>query len=78
MWKLKADYVRKSLDNRCPMCQSEEDIIEHVLQCKKGDTKFNFNDDRGKEWREIVEIYKKNKDNRTIDNIGEEQNMLEG
>ena len=27
----------------------------------RGNKKFNLNDERGKEWREIVEIYRKNK-----------------
>ena len=33
--------------------------------------------EREKEWGEIVEIYRKNKENGSIDNIGEEQNTLE-
>ena len=59
------------------MCQSEEDTTEHALECNKGDKKFNFNDETGKEWAEIVEIYRRNNKNRSIDNIGEEQNLLE-
>ena len=59
------------------MCQSEENITEHVLECNKGDNKFNLNDERGKERREIVEIYRKNKKNRSTDNIQEERNILE-
>ena len=59
------------------MCQSEENITEHVLECNKGDKKFNFNDERGKERGEIVEIYRKNKKNRSTDNIQEERNILE-
>ena len=77
IWELKVNYRRKGLDNRRPMCQSEEDTTEHVLKFNKGDKKFNLNDERGKEWSEIVEIYKKNKKNRPIDNIQEEQNVLE-
>ena len=70
MWELKANYGRKGLDNRYPMCQSEED------------KKFNLNDERRKEWGEIcrnlwVEIYRKNNKNRSIDNIQEEQNIVE-
>ena len=53
MWKLKPSYGKKSLDNRCPMCQSEVDTTEHVLECNKRDKKFNLNDERGKEWGEI-------------------------
>ena len=37
MWELKANYERKGLDNRCPMCQSKEDTTKHVLECNKGD-----------------------------------------
>ena len=51
LYQLKANYGRKSLGNRCPMCQSEEvhvEHAEHVLKCHKGDKKFNFNDKRGK------------------------------
>ena len=43
----------------------------------KRDKKVNLNDRRGKEWGEIVEIYRKNKKNISIDNIKEEQNILE-
>ena len=43
----------------------------------KRDKKVNLNDRRGKEWEEIVEIYRKNKKNISIDNIKEEQNILE-
>ena len=64
MWEVKANYGRKDLDSRCPMYQSEEDTTEHVLECNKGDKKFNMNDERGKEWGEIIEIYRKNNINR--------------
>ena len=37
MWKLRATYGTKGLDGRCPMCQSEEDTTEHILECNKGD-----------------------------------------
>ena len=77
MWEVKANYRRKSLDSRCPMCQSELATTEHVLKCNKGNKKFNLNDERGKELGEIVKIYRKNKKNRSIDNIGEEQNIFE-
>ena len=36
-----------------------------------------MNDQRGKEWGEILGIYRKNKKNRPTDNIGEEQSVLE-
>ena len=36
------------LYSRCPLCQSEEDTTEHVLECNKGDRKSNLNDERGK------------------------------
>ena len=44
------------------MCQSEVDTTEHVLECKKGDKKFNLNDERGKEWGDNVKTYRKNKE----------------
>ena len=31
----------------------------------KGDKKFNFNDERGKKWGEIVETYRKSRENRS-------------
>ena len=58
MSELKANYRRKGFENRCPMCQSEDDTTKHVLECNKGDKKFNLNDEREKEWAEIVEIYR--------------------
>ena len=69
MWEFKVNYGKKGLDNRCPMCQSEVHTTKHVLECNKGDKKFNLNDERGEEWGEIVEIYRKNKKNRSIDKI---------
>ena len=75
--ELKANYGRKGLGNRCPMCQSEEDTTEHALECNKEYKNFNLNDEKGKELGEIVEIYRKNKKKRLIDNKQEEQNMLE-
>ena len=77
MWELKANYGRKGLDNRCSVCQSEDDTTEHVLECNKGDKKLNLNDERGKEQKEIKEIYRKNNKSRSVDNIQEEQNILE-
>ena len=72
MWKeLKANYGKKVQGGRCQMCQSEEDTTEHVLECN------NLNDQRGKEWGEIVKIYRKNMENRSTDNIGEKQNTVE-
>ena len=41
MWELKANYGRKGLINRCPICQSEDDTIEHVLECNKRNNKCN-------------------------------------
>ena len=38
---------------------------EHVLDCNKEDQKFNLKDERGKDWEKIVEIYRKNKQNRS-------------
>ena len=66
---MKANYGRKGFHTRFPMRQSEEDTTEHVLECNKGDKKFNLNANRGKGWGEIVEIYRKNKKDRSIDNI---------
>ena len=58
--EVKANYGRKGLYSRCSMGQSEEDVTEPVLQCNKGDKKFNLSDERGKEWGEEVEVYRKN------------------
>ena len=65
-------HGRKDLDNRWipdVSSQSEEDTTEHILGYNKGDKKFNLNDEREKEWGKIVEVYRKNKKNRSIDNI---------
>ena len=64
------------MDSRCPMCQLEKYTTEYVLEYNKEDTKINFNDERGKEWGEIVETYRKNRENRSINNIRGEQNTL--
>ena len=76
MWEFKANYGRKGLGNRSPMFHQKR-IPQNMSWNKKGDKKFNLNDQRGKEWEEIVEIYRISKENRSIDNIGEKQNMLE-
>ena len=57
------------------MCQSQGDTTEHVLECNKGDNSFKLNDERGKEQEKLVESYRKNKEKRSIDNIGEEQKI---
>ena len=40
VWELKANCGKKGFDNRCPMCRSEVDTTEHVLEYNKGDKKF--------------------------------------
>ena len=40
---LGSNNKKKVLDNWCPMCQSDEDITEHVLKYNKGDKRLNFN-----------------------------------
>ena len=57
--ELKANYGRKGLGNRCPMHQSVQDTTLNFLECNKRDNKFNFNDERGKEWGETVKMYRK-------------------
>ena len=64
-------------EQQMPNVSIRRDTTEHALEYNKGDQKFDFNDERGKEWGEIVKIYRKNNKNRSIDNIGEEQNLLE-
>ena len=71
MWELKANHGKKVQGSRCQMGQSEEDTTENVLECN------NLNDQRGKEWGEIVKIYRKNMENRSTDSIGEKQNTVE-
>ena len=63
--------IKDIIKIRLHICGS---TTEHVLECNKckrnkGDKKFNLNDERGREWGEIVEIYRKNKKNRSKDNI---------
>ena len=91
MWGLKDSYWRKGLANRCPMCQHSLPKVFLVGQglnqrrtlhnkswnITKETLKLTLNDQRGKEWGEILGIYRKNKKNRPTDNIGEEQSVLE-
>ena len=42
---LKANYGRKVLDSRCPMCHSEKDTTEYVVEYNKEDKKTIFNDE---------------------------------
>ena len=71
---VEASYGRKVLCNRYPMYQSKEETTSHVLE---GDKKFSLNDESGKEWGKVVDIYSKNEENRSIDNISQEQNNTE-
>ena len=52
MWEFKTNYRIKFLDYRCPMCQSDEDATEHVLECNKRGREFNLNDEREKGGRD--------------------------
>ena len=70
---VKAKCGQKSLDNRCAVCQSEEDTTEHVLKCNKGYKKFDLNDEGGREWGGGEQIYRKKKENRSINNIEEDK-----
>ena len=58
MWEVKANYERKGLDNRFPMCQLEEDTTEHVLEFNKGDKKFKLNEEREKMGRDSRNLQK--------------------
>ena len=71
---VEASYGGKGLYNRSPMCQSKEETTSHVLE---GDKKFSLNDKSGKEWGKVVDIYRKNEENGSIDNISQEQNNTE-
>ena len=66
MWELKANCSGKGLEYRCPRCSSEEEYYRTCLIMQKRRKKFNFNDKRGKEWK-IVEIYRNNKENRSVE-----------
>ena len=64
--KEKANYGRNGRlclpVQQMPMCQSEEDTTEHVLECNKGDKKSNLNDERGKNvkrWQKFIERTRK-------------------
>ena len=42
---LKANYGRKVLDSRCPVCHLEKDTTEYVVEYNKEDKKTIFNDE---------------------------------
>lgn len=62
--ELKGNYGRGSMP-----------IVSVTRKWNKGDKKFNLNNEKGREWEGIIEIYRKNKNNRSWDNIGDEKNV---
>ena len=66
MWQVSYNYKRDNTDTKCPLCKKSEDTTEHVLECQK-DEKFKLSKENSKgEWREITEIYRKNKEKREL------------
>ena len=64
MWQVNCNYKRDNTDTKCPLCKKSEDNTEHVLECGKA-KKFALTKENSKgEWKEITEIYRKNKKKR--------------
>ena len=61
MWEVGRNYGKVDQESQCPICKSEEDTTEHVLQCNGNGKEFNLKDERGKKWTEIVDIHRKQK-----------------
>ena len=78
IWELKANYGRKVWTINA-QCVYQKRILQNVwMEQRRQEIQFErWNNERGKEWREIVDIYRKNKENRLIDNVGEKQNIIE-
>ena len=71
MCALKVNYGRKGLRNRCPMCQSEKDTTENVLECNKGDRRsLIWRIREGKKEQRFSKFIERRK---KIDNRGEEK-----
>ena len=66
----KVSLVGQGLNQRRTLHNKSWNVTKETL-------KLTLNDQRGKEWGEILGIYRKNKKNRPTDNIGEEQSVLE-
>ena len=63
MWDWKKNYKKEEEQPLSPLCEIEEDTIEHVLRCER-DTyrkKRNIKNNTEEEWEEIVQIYRENK-----------------
>ena len=56
-WKLTTKGKAWAIDSQCV----RRGDYRTCLGINKGDKKFKLNEKRGKEWGEIVEIYRKNK-----------------
>ena len=66
MWQVNCNYKRDNTDTKCPLCQKSEDTTEHVLECEKA-KKFTLSKENSKEeWKEITEVFRKNKKKREL------------
>ena len=64
MWEVGRNYGKEEQEGNCPICKKGEDTTEHVLECDGNEKELNLKDERGKKWTDIVEIYRRNKEQR--------------
>ena len=55
----------------------EQNTTERVMECNKGDKKFNLKDESGREQRERIRIFRKKQGKQINRYIREEQNSVE-
>ena len=66
MWQVSCSFKRGNTNIKCPLCKKSKDTTKNVLECEK-DKKFTFSKENSEgEWKEITEIYRKNKKKREL------------
>ena len=61
IWDFKKNYEKEE-EQLCPLCEIEEDTIEHVLRCGRDtDRKQRNTKNNTEEQDEVVQIYRENK-----------------
>ena len=77
MWDLNRNYKKEEEQSLCPLCEIENDTIEHVLKCGRDTDRKqrNIKNNIEGEQEEVVHIFRENKRKREerIKNVQEEE-----
>ena len=63
MWDMKKNYKKEEEQPVYPLCEIEENTIEHGFRCGRDtDRKQRNNKNNTKEWDKVEQIYRENKE----------------